>query len=251
MTDLESAGTVTEAAPAPVEQSQVQSNETQVSETPKAEKMLPQSHVDKIVWQRTKEVEQRTRDKVLKEFESQNQQATPPQTQSMGGMPSMSPDQLQKMIDDGVRGHLQDIYKAHEQQSRQEQGQQIAQAFEDKLSLARGKYEDFGDVVDSVNFETIPAVAYLAAELDNGGDVVYDLLKNPNKVADILTLAGSNMTLARRSIKQLSDSIRNNQQASNVRSVPDPLRPITPSSVGSDNGNMTVSDYRSVDWLKA
>jgi DNA primase len=240
---------------APV-QSDVQSTPSEPATS--SERMIPQSQVNKIVGREVHDAREKTRQSLTKEFEqkqSQMSQQSHGSNSSMGGMIQVSQEQLKEMIStiasEKAQEKLAEQREMQVEQWRQEQGNKIANAWEEKMSLGKEKYPDFDSVVGEVDFRTIPQIVLLTTELDNTADVVYDLLNNPHKIASVLTNYAVNQGLARKQIKQISDSIRMNQSAQKSPHVPEPLKPISPSTVGTDNGNMGVKDYRAQPWLRA
>jgi hypothetical protein len=79
---------------------------------------------------------------------------------------------------------------------------------------------------------------------------MYELGRNPGKVASLTTLAYINPQLAKLEMKKLADSIKTNEQASEAPNVNEPLSQVKPSTVGKDNGSNTVSDLRRKSWAR-
>lgn len=211
------------------------------------EKMLPQSQVNKIV---SREVHE-AREKAKREYQAELRAQLEAQTQgSMGGMRQMNIDDIDRLIAEKIQQNLQDHHNANVERMRHEYGQKIANEFVQKMEMGKSKYPDFDKVVGEVDFTTIPKIVELTHNLDNASDVVYDLMSNPQKVATILTLANTNELLARRSISDLSNSIKINQSAAKTSNVNEPLSQLSPSTLGLDNGSMTIDDYRAQPWLR-
>ena len=106
--------------------------------------------------------------------------------------------------------------------------------------------------MDSLELSTIPEVVQLANTVDNTADVMYELGKNPHKVASLLTLTRyGNVKLAYAETKKLSDSIKQNQNALQQPVPPEPLSQLKPSNVGTDNGVLTVRELRKQSHLRA
>lgn len=210
-----------------------------------SERTFTQSQVSKIVGKEVHEAKEKARRDVLKEFENR-----PQPSQSMGGIPQYSQEDLKSLIAEETNKRLQEITQSHEEKFRQEQGMQIANTFTEKLALGKEKYSDFDSVVGEVDFRTIPEIVLLTVDLDNVSDVVYDLAKNPHKISSILTMYERNKGLARKQMKDIADSIKMNSQAQNSPGVPPPLKPISPSNVSADNGVMSVKDYQRQSWLR-
>ncbi|NIV16247.1 MAG: hypothetical protein GWN62_34825, partial [Aliifodinibius sp.] len=57
-----------------------------------------------------------------------------------------------------------------------------------KVTDAQGRYNDYDDVTSKVDFSQIPEILEYANHADNAGDVLYDLAKNPAKIATLRSL---------------------------------------------------------------
>lgn len=232
-----------------LEQSQVP--EQQLSA---AEKMLPQSQVNKIVSREVHEAREKASRAHMAEIERLREQlanqspAVAPGVSSMGGMYQLSPDQIKQMIAEQTQRTLQAHRDEQIEQMRREYSDKVANEFVQKMELGKHKYPDFDKVVGEVDFRQFPEIVHLTHNLDNAADVVYDLMKNPQKVSTVSGLANRSELLARRSIQELSDSIKLNQQATKSPSASEPLSQLSPSNIGVDDGSMSVSDYRNQPW---
>jgi len=216
-----------------------------------AEKMIPQSQVNKIVGARLMEA----REKADRELQMENErlksqlEASKNQASSMGGMQQMSPEQIRQMIAEQTQRQLQEQRDAQLEQLRLEHSQRVASEFVNKMESGKHKYDDFDKVVGEVDFRQVPEIVALTHNLDNAPDVVYELMKHPQKVAQVLTLANKSEVLAQRAIKEIADSIKINDAAKNAKSVNEPVGQINPSAIGTDDGSMTTSDFRNQPWL--
>lgn len=222
--------TVTPAAP------------TEIKTAP-AEKMVPASQVSKIAAQQAREAADRTRKEVMAEYESrtptQNQPANTP-TSNMGGIQAPNEEQIRQMIQ-------QEAWKM----SNQALAERIAQDFESKMDAVKEKYPDFDEKYKALNLEKHPELVLWTREMDNVGDVVYDIANNPTKFAQVLMLANSGFPqLAQQELSKLSASIKANEAAKATPDAPAPLSQIKSSNIGVDNGDLGVSDYRKQPWLR-
>lgn len=116
----------------------------------------------------------------------------------------------------------------------------MANEFVNKLESAKDRYPDFESVVEGLQLQNMPHLVRLANEMDNTADIIYDLGQDPLKVGNLMMLARENPELAKRQIKKLSDSIRQNQEASNKRKPNEPLHRTTPSNFGVSSGPVSV-----------
>lgn len=205
------------------------------------EKTILQSEANKIIHARTREVAERAREegyqRAVAEL-SARQPETPAQTP-----PAAQQTSPQYLTAEEARK----IYRDESQQVRQEAiFSQAMTTFVQKMEAAKGDYSDFEDTIAPLNLPAIKPVAYLASAMENTADIMYDLGKNPHKVGNILSLLGNPATvhLAQLEMQKLSASIKANKSASNTPSAKEPLSDITPSNVGTGNGEMTVADWR-------
>lgn len=196
------------------------------------EKTIPQSVVDNVVKQAKHHAYEQGK-KAAKE-ELAQQQANPPNSTPL------STEDVQSMIANHTA-----------QQANEWQAQQIAQQFLGKLSLAKDKYPDFEETLSNLEVHKFPEVVQLANNFDNTADIMYELGKNPSKAVILKQLAQLNPKMGALEIQRLSDSIKQNQTAKQIPSAQPPLSQLTPSLTKTDNGPVTVSDYRNQAWLRA
>lgn len=204
---------------------------------PAQEKMLPQSQVNELIGSAKQ-----------KGYEKGKNEA----------MASLPPLQLQSIADPEIvrQTVIAELQKQEQQRQLaliQQHNAQVASQLGAKFQDAKSRYPDFDSVVDiENNFSktqdpAMGGVLHLVNSVDNSGDVLYDLMKNPTKLASILTFArGGNQNLAGQQIRALSDSIKQNQLAAQQPKTPEPLGQIKPSNIGLDNGSRknSVSSLR-------
>lgn len=208
-------------------------------ETPAApaEKMIPQSQVNKIAAREAHQAAERAKREAYEDFERRqaNTQTQTEKPQNIGGMNNAhDPEQIRKLI-------REEAYRI----STQENANRIAQNFESKMDAAKTKYPDFDEKYAALNIEQHPELVLWTQGMDNVGDVMYDIASNPTKVAQVLMLArGGFPQLAQQELHKLSASIAANEAAKNVPDVSEPLSQVKPSNIGADSGDMSVTDFR-------
>lgn len=209
----------------------------------KQEKMLTQSEVNRIAARTKHDAYEKGRREAMAELEKQRQESQPAdQTagqSSMGGMEQLSRDDIRQLIEEEAQ-----------RKAEMAMAQKIAGEFTGKLDAAKSKYEDFEDVLSELDLPSIPHVVQWANELDNTGDVMYDIAKNPAKFANLLTLSATAPHLAQKELRRLSDSIKRNEEAKQSESARDPLSQLKPSTNATDSGKLTISDLRKQPWLR-
>jgi hypothetical protein len=173
---------------------------------------------------------------------SELMQQSAPQAPSQG----LTEADYRRIASEEALKHQQHLQAQLVQQHNEEVGKQILNNLQTKSSTAKSKFEDYDKVVDPEfkNFAAAPEVLHYANMTDNPGEVLYDLAKNPSKLASIVALHRMNMApQALGEIKKLSDSIKVNEMAANQPKPKAPLSQITPSTVGV--GNVDEDSYSS------
>lgn len=205
------------------------------------EKVLKQSEVDELVFRLKQEAYQKgLRDAKQTSPESMKIGDSTQLGGGMGGMPQITEDQVRQMISD----------EAHKQ-NQLASAQQMLGNFAQQMGTGKSKYSDFDETVGHLgDLRSIPQVIELATGTGIAGDVMYELGKNPGKVASLTTLAYINPQLAKLEMKKLADSIKTNEQASDAPTANEPLSQVKPSTVGKDNGSNAVRDLRRKSWAR-
>lgn len=203
-----------------------------------AEKLLKQSEVNELVGRKKHEAyTQGLRDA---QASLSSMQSAAPAAQSMGGMPAITEDHVRQMIAD-----------EHQKQTNMAAVHNVLSNFANQMGSAKDKYSDFDETVGKLgDLKNIPHVVQLAAESGIAGDVMYELGRNPGKVATLTTLAYVNPDLAKYEMKKLTDSIKTNQESSKSPDIAEPLSQVKPSAVGTDNGSNSVRDLRRKSWAR-
>lgn len=202
------------------------------------EKVLKQSEVNELVGRIKHEAFEKGKREALAQSPHNNQVSQG--TSSMGGMPEATDDRIRQVIADEAQ-----------KQAQMQQVQNTLSNFAQQMGTGKGKYSDFDETVANLgDLQNLPHIVHLAADTGIAGDVMYELGRNPGKVASLTTLAYINPHLAKVEMKKLSDSIKMNQQSSNSPSVNEPLSQVKPSTVGTDTGSNSVRDLRRKSWAK-
>lgn len=215
-----------------------------------ATKMLSQEQVNALVGREKKEAAERARREVEARYESELQKLrSQPGTQSAPGAQSF--DDFYAQVEQRLMQKAQDHQDQLARKAQEEQMQQIADNYFNKMSTGKEMFEDFDDIMGDFKPESFPEVIYLASEMENTPQIMYELAKNPHKLATIYSLAKADPNQAKRALKKLSDSIAHNEQAQDEYvSTNPPLSKPNPSRVSTEKGYNSVKDYRNADWLK-
>lgn len=240
---------------------QLTGSEDQVLTTSQEEQMIPQSKVGKIAKGAKEEGYAKGYQAAMAELNNQQQsqsaQQVPQQQyqppglqQSMGGVPQFTPEMEEQM--------RRIVNEQTAEMRRDDLGRQIHNDFMSKMDAASAKYSDFKDVVGplekdiSANPEVMAKLVIMINGMDNAGDIMYDLAKNPHKVGTLVTLSHTAPNLAQSQLAALSASIKNNHDAqSQVTNVNEPVGQLKPSPAkGADSGSMSAKDLKKMDYLR-
>lgn len=214
------------------------------------EKMLSQSEVNKIV-QREKIRAAQSAKREVEERYQRDLEAIQAQSQHQ----SQRNENIPREIDaDAIYQQVQERFNAEMQQKQLEQNlSQVADNYLSKMRQGPEVYDDFEEVTKDFDPTAFPQLIYLVSGIDNAADVIYDLSKNPLKLAGLDRIAEKNPRQAHSELLKLSRSIAENRQALNdagSQSVSAPLDRLQPSKVSGSNGKMGIRDLRSQDWLR-
>lgn len=170
-------------------------------------------------------------------------------TQALGEIPAaphqapvVDQEHINKLVSEQIKAHQTEFERKQLEEMQRKEGERILNNIDTSTKEAASRYSDYNDVASKVKWSEIPGVLHLAHETGMAGDVMYDLAKNPSKIATLLSLPP---TLALAEAKKLADSIKMNREATNKEMPPDPLSPIKPSNIGNDKRSTSAADYRS------
>lgn len=204
---------------------------------PIQEKMLPQSEVNELAGKiRADAYEKGKREAIM----SQQMSASGAQQMAQG---SLNEEQVRQMMRDEAQ-------KINAQQAQMLEAQRIVGEFASKMDLGKEAYTDFEDTVRQLDLRAIPEIVQLANSVGNTADIMYDLGKNPYKIANLKVLAQTSPHLARAEMNRLSQSITSNKQAVAQVSTREPLGQMKPSTASVDSGPMTLKDMKRQKWAR-
>lgn len=221
-----------------------------------AEKTLTQSEVNALIAREKQNAAARARQEVEREYQQRAEQAHSQQQQMQPQrqeQPRMSNGPSESEAD-AIYQQVQERFN-REMQERQFQQEMtnVANSYHAKMDYSRKGYSDFDEVTKDFEPTAFPQLVYLVSGLENAGDIIYDLSKNPSKLATLDALAQRSPRMAQAELGRLSQSISQNanaRQEAEQYSTQAPLNPLQPSRVSGSNGQMTVNDLRSQPWLR-
>ncbi len=228
------------------------------------EKMLPASQVNELIKKAKRKGEQKMQEQLdaakqqIEQLQGQQAQQPvqqqqqppmqqPPQQQQQQGM---SPEQMQQVMQMVQQKQQEEAEKAHQAQLEKEVNE-VAEQYFGKLAQGKEMFEDFDAVTANFDPAAFPQLVYLATQADNTAAIIYELQKNPSKLATLATLVERSPSMARAELAKLSQSIKTNEEAkNNVQEAQNPLNRLKSSPTGTDNGTKGVRDYKQASYLR-
>ncbi len=216
--------------------------------------MLPRETVSKIVARERQKAFEKGKQEALMQLQQEQQQQmqqqaseqvpqqqAPQQQQqpgSLGGMQQMSNADIERMIAEKAPQALQD----HMNRMRQEQ---TVDSFVNKMQAAEARHPGLEAKLNELDYSTLAPIVTMANDMENTADIMKELVDNPMKMGNLLTLMYTQPKLAQKAMHDLSASIKTNQDAiAQDTQARDPMSQLKPSSAGADNGAMSVSDFK-------
>ena len=235
----------------------VEQSDSQESPESPPEKMLTASQVNALVQKAKRKGEQKMQEQLdaakaeldlLKAQQGQQQEAPQQQQQAPQGI---DPAQLQQLVAQQIAQQQEEAQRKQHEAQLHEEVNQVAQQYFGKMDQGRSLYDDFEAVTADFNPAEFPQLVYLANELDNTAAVIYELRKNPAKLASIEAMVNKSPGIAKSMLSDLSQSIKRNEDAKrNLQEPQDPLNRMKPSTVGTDNGEKNVRDFKGASFLR-
>lgn len=236
----------------------VEHDEPQGSTDSPPEKMLPASYVNDLIKKAKRKGEQKMQeqlDATRQELEQlkaqQGQQQEPQQQQQQQAPQGIDPAQLQQLVAQQIAQQREEAERKQHEAQLHEEVNQVAKQYFGKMAQGTSLYDDFEAITADFNPAEFPQLVYLANELDNTAAVIYELRKNPGKLAQLATLVKESPGIARSELNNLSQSIKRNDEAKrNLQEPQDPLNRLKPSTVGTDSGEKNVRDFKGASFLR-
>lgn len=210
-----------------------------------AEEMLTKSRVEELV----KKAKLKGRDSMQQELDALKAENEALKTNgSMGGMPAapnVDPNAIAKQVMENIQKQMQQESEQRATQELQEQANKIVGAYRSKMEAGKTTYPDFDEVMADFNPRAFPNLVLLASQVENTPDVMYELMKNPNKWSTLALLSERDPQAAQNMINRISASAKANTQAkAEQKDVPAPISRLSSSTTGQDSGDLSVRDYK-------
>lgn len=212
-----------------------------MDETPAAtEKMLSQDEVNRLVGREKAAAAEKARRQVEAEYAERSTQSN--------SAPKVDNEKIVEEVERRLKTQLEQEQEEAQQQQLAEEWRKVVSNYNNKLAetAKSGDYDDYDEVVRGIDHSKYDMVVWGATNLDNTGDIVYELAKNPAKAVNLETLGRHDQKAFERELKKLSDSIKANKEAAkNVSKAPEPYSRLKPQVAGVDTSSNS-SDYASL-----
>jgi phosphoglycolate phosphatase-like HAD superfamily hydrolase len=227
-----------------------------------SEKMLPESRVNELIRKAKFATEQKVRQEMEAALQTQAMGGMSPVDDSQsqgqplpqqGGMPQqgVNPEEMKNQIMQQMREEQERAYREQMEAEHKSAMEQVAQNYFLKVGKGPEVYDDFNEVMKDFKPANFANTVFLASEVDNTPEVMYELRKNPHKLAQIDMMAKTDPDMAREMMQNLSKSITENKQAMQQNpGVKEPLSRLKSSTVGADTGIKTLRDLKKSPLLR-
>lgn len=213
-----------------------------------AQKTLPQEDVNDLVRMAKEKAYHKGRMEALAQI---NQQATVPASTTVNGGSSnqgatagMDPDTIRTLVAQEMLKQQQQMQEENVKRQNEEFARKTLMEIEAKTTSAAKEIPDYNQVVGKYDFvKEMPHVLYYANQFPNGGHLLYELSKSPSKMAAI---AAAPPSVAVEALRELSTSLDANKAAATTVLPPDPMSQVKPSPLGTDNGSLSVRDFKKI-----
>lgn len=225
-----------------------------------SEKMLPESRVNELIRKAKFATEQKVRQEMEAQMQAQvmggmspvddSQLQAPAQNAGMSPQ-GMNPEDMKNQIIAQMRDEQERAYREQMDLEHKSAMEQVAQNYFLKVGKGAELFDDFNEVMKDFKPANFANTVFLASEVDNTPEVMYELRKNPHKLAQIDMMAKTDPDMAREMMQSLSKSISENKQAMQSNpGVKEPLSRLKSSTVGADTGIKTLRDLKKSPLLR-
>lgn len=212
------------------------------------EPMVPQSHVNKLLAREAEKSASKARQDAEANYQRQLEALQAKQEQRNAEVPrEYDANAIYQQVQEKFNEEM--LRKQHEAHVSQ-----VADSYLSKMQQGHSTYgDDFKTAMQDFDPAAFPQLVYLVSGMDNAADIMYDIAKNPMKLASLDALAIKNPRLAHAELTKLSGSIATNKQATQDagnQETAAPLDRLQPSRTTQGNGKMSISDLRNQPWLR-
>ena len=179
-------------------------------------------------------------------------QAISNQSTSMGGMAGVDVEKMKRDIYDQIMNEARGAQEKEQQEQHKAAMREVASTYHQKMSAGKDLHADFDEIMGDFDASAFPKLVFLASQLDNAPSVMYELSKNPMKLASIDSLAEKSPAQAMKALKSLGASIQQNQAAvTQNQQANAPLSRMKSSvNAGADSGEASVASFKKMPYLR-
>lgn len=215
----------------------------EIQEAP-SEKMIPASRVEELI----KKAKLKGRDAMQDELEAlrAENEGLKAGNGSLGGMSApIDVEALKRDMMQDFQKQLQDEQESRAQEELRKEAEEMASQYHGKMKAGSEMFDDFDEITADFNPAAFPNLVYLANQTDNTPAVIYELMKNPSKLAMVTVLSEKDPNAALNQINKLSASIKANEQAkAQEQEAPAPIGRMQSSPTGRDTGDTSIADFK-------
>ena len=206
-------------------------------------KLLPQEDVNDLVRMAKEKAYQKGRMEALAEIKTQVPEMQAQQVVAPPQQNGFDPNVMRNMVAEELAKKQQEMQEEQNKKQQAEFAHQTLMQLRTKISAAQQEIPDYDKVTGNYDFSKMPEVLWYANQFPNGGHLLYELSKNPSKMA-LIHGVKDNPDVAMAALRELSNSLEANKAAANTVLPPDPLSQVKPSTSGVDSGSGSVRDYK-------
>lgn len=212
--------------------------------------LISKTHATDLI-KREKEAAYR---KAQREFQAQLDQMKTGQAQQMGSM--QAPDDL---VNQAVEKKFEALRAQYEEANNEQRKAEYeayvneqAKTYLEKMDKSGSLADDFKEMTARFKPDRFKDIFFMANSYENTPAIIYELGKNPEKLAQIKMMMESDPDMAKVMMDNLSKSIQLNEDAlNNNKSADSPLgRPRPSLAAGADSGQMSLADLKKSSWLR-
>ena len=219
---------------------------TPVSETPAVnERSFRQSEVNELIGREKARAAERAVEDYKRRQSEQSGQYSSNQQQNPTSQSNSPEDHIRKIVAEETQRQREAWEQQNLQRTQEQQARTIADKFWSKMAAGKEKYSDFDKVTSDIEYGNfVNTVQILAEHVENSADVLYELAKDRFKLGQLENLSYLSPKDAIIQAQRLSQSIKDNEKAANVRLPNEPLSQLRPSINGTDSGVLSMRDLR-------
>lgn len=212
------------------------------------EKLLPQSEVNEIVKRAKNQAVEQYKKLYSEQPEYAQQKYGDSAPAFAARQPTFDETHYRKIAAEEAQRMRDDIFNQAQKRQQEEYAQNLVQKFVQKIEPAKSLYEDFEKVTGDLNLQPYPHVVQILAEnIDNAGDLLYELSKDRLKLNQLEGLAERSRSDAIVHAQRLAQAMKERREATKTQTTNprEPLTKMLPQVNGSTNNTMDWKELTS------